>query len=760
MKRAAVLIGLIVVSSALLAFLVTDSNDKPVISKIALPNLPYPEPTDDQRLPWEIPLPKETYRFPIELGAVGPITPLFAKNVAQPFYCRTLDSGLGPPQVDNQEGFGFPVYEYDSDGSPKKLVGYSENCSLPTHIRYFYNRVGTDKFYPYDENVDDVATFEFNGKSIPFIVKVEIGTINRFIYSIIMLHGDQPLAQNRGQEYWNRKLLYYFHGGVGIGKHQGKLKLSKTLHHLKDQLAQGYAALYSTGNQTSVHYHIPLAEDTALRVKKQFTSQYGPPLFTIGVGGSGGAIQQYLFAQNDRGLLDGIIPLYSYPDMMTQIRFSFDCELLEYYFDVTDGDNPRWQTWENKTLIQGMNADSKIENRFGKYNRFASLFKFQWARSSEGASECTNGWRGLTPYVNNPTLSRKPKHFTPELRNDLHFTLWDDLRRIVGRDESGYARVPWGNQGVQYGLQAWLGGQIETDEFLKLNRKIGTWKPPQELIPEKFWYFTGDYNPRNFDMHSAHNMQQSLEADGVAPRSSGDLKAIRRIYHGGLVFFGRVDVPVFDVRHYLEAKLDMHHLSASFNSRARILAYQGHSDNMVLWVTKRPHTPVSEVISLMDEWLSNMSKGLDMAAAKPKKVVDSCFNEEGKRLAAGPTVWDGPWNQSEKNGECLEHYPSFSNSRMVAGESWLNLSFQCQRHSVQAAVSEGAYGDLVDPKTVKALEAIFPDGVCDFSLPPAGFPEAVAARYQQSSFVYWRDGERGRENVNSLSGSDTQAVRD
>jgi hypothetical protein len=41
------------------------------------------------------------------------------------------------------------------------------------------------------------------------------------------------------------------------------------------------------------------------------------PYYTVGVGGSGGAIQQYVFGQNHPGLLDAAIPQYSYSDMIT-----------------------------------------------------------------------------------------------------------------------------------------------------------------------------------------------------------------------------------------------------------------------------------------------------------------------------------------------------------------------------------------------------------------------------------------------------------
>ena len=49
-------------------------------------------------------------------------------------------------------------------------------------------------------------------------------------------------------------------------------------------------------------------------------------------------IQQYVYAQRHPGvIIDAAIPQYSYPDMVTQTIHVGDCELLEHYMDVTDG---------------------------------------------------------------------------------------------------------------------------------------------------------------------------------------------------------------------------------------------------------------------------------------------------------------------------------------------------------------------------------------------------------------------------------------
>ena len=63
-------------------------------------------------------------------------------------------------------------------------------------------------------------------------------------------------------------------------------------------------------------------------VKDRFVSAYAEPEYTVAVGASGGAIQQYVYGQNHPGLIDAGVPQYSYPDMVTQTIHVGDCEML------------------------------------------------------------------------------------------------------------------------------------------------------------------------------------------------------------------------------------------------------------------------------------------------------------------------------------------------------------------------------------------------------------------------------------------------
>ena len=95
-----------------------------------------------------------------------------------------------------------------------------------------------------------------------------------------------------------------------------------------------------------------------------------------------------------------------------------------------------------------------------------------------GNSECVNGWRGLTPLALNPlygTAGAGTEFYDPAVLAAVKWTHWDDLRNVYGVDADGYAKAPWDNVGVQYGLGAQT-GNITPAEFLNSTRRSGAGK--------------------------------------------------------------------------------------------------------------------------------------------------------------------------------------------------------------------------------------------------------------------------------------------
>ena len=196
--------------------------------------------------------------------------------------------------------------------TPGNLAGFDltgpfldEDCSLPTRVGHYY-RAANGTWKPYDaaaprarrgHDADDDERRRHRRLRHP------VGA--RDAQPLHLLdRGARPDrgAGPRSLPYWNRKLIFYFGGGVAIGHYQGSNNQNESRYPYG--LGQGYAIAWSTGTKTNTHYNLQLGGETALMVKERFVSAYADPEYTVGVGGSGGAIQQYVYGQNHPGLLD------------------------------------------------------------------------------------------------------------------------------------------------------------------------------------------------------------------------------------------------------------------------------------------------------------------------------------------------------------------------------------------------------------------------------------------------------------------------
>jgi hypothetical protein len=448
-------------------------------------------------------------------------------------------------------------------------------------------------------------------------------------------------------------------------------------------------------------------------LKEHFIEEYGVPLYTVGVGGSGGGIQQYIYGQNyGTRIIDAAIPQYSYPDMATQTIHVGDCELLEYYMDVTDAANPKWRDWGNRTWLIGMNASATVPNRY--------------RGGAPGSTECVEGWRGLTPLTLNPLWTPGDPLWAqmdpPGVAQTVQWTHWADLVNIYGTGADGYARSTWDNVGVQYGLSALTSGTIEPNEFLDLNAQVGSWRPQSQMVQEGC-PFTPSVcaDPAQFDPWSSRNMRLSPD-DGQtpAPRTTGDRAAIRAANDSGIVFTGDIDIPIIDWRHYLEEQLNMHNVHQSFAARQRMLNHDRSADNQVIWFTDaRPgvafdQTP--EALTVIDEWMANLRTRpwRGVVDNKPALAVDRCFTTAGTEIARGDQVWDGILD-NRPDGACTQRFPLYGTSRTVAGGPIEGGVYACDRQPVRVAISRGIYGSWRPTDAERRrLEQIFPSGVCDY----------------------------------------------
>src|SRR5687767_4342645 len=225
--------------------------------------------------------------------------PVFSGPHEQPFICATqnfnLPAGLG--------NLGPPV-------DPTI-------CSINTRVDYIYRRTN-NTYAPLPAGAtsypaDMVTTTTTQGKTVPFIVRIETGTVNRAIYQTTVLH--DPIAQpaptwDAPPPNWNGRLVYTFGGGcIGGWYRQG----SSTGGVTDDfRLANGYAMASSSLNVYGNNCQDITAAESMMMVKERFVEAYGPPAHTQGWGCSGGSYAQHQITDNYPGLLDGIIPCRSF----------------------------------------------------------------------------------------------------------------------------------------------------------------------------------------------------------------------------------------------------------------------------------------------------------------------------------------------------------------------------------------------------------------------------------------------------------------
>jgi hypothetical protein len=246
--------------------------------------------------------------------------------------------------------------------------------------------------------------------------------------------------------------------------------------------------------------------------------------------------------------------------------------------------------------------------------------------------------------------------------------------------------------GVQYGLTALNDGAITTQQFLDLNRAIGGYDQD------------GNY---------------------AAGRSIGDATAIRRIYETGRVTYGGLGLkstPIIDYRGYVdqpENSNEVHSRVHSFSLRDRLLKVNGSFANHVMLVESGlPGThgqfsdasPVlAHALTQMDEWLTALPRNptlAQIAGAKPADLEDACYRDNGVVRITEPQVYRG-------DTTCNRLYPAFSTPRLVAGEPLANNVLKCQLK----AINIHDYKATLTAREMSELAAIFPTGVCDFSVP-------------------------------------------
>lgn len=580
--------------------------------------------------------------------------PVFSGPHQQPFACET-------------EGFEVPIVG-GTLGAP-----LDEDCSIETRVDYFY-RTTSDQYAPWPAQAsaypDDLATATVNGAQVPFIVRMETGTVNRAVYQTSILH--DPLAEPEPEPDvttrpagWNGAAIYTLGGGCAGGWY----RQGSTTGGVTDEvlLGQGYALMSSSLNVFGNNCSDVTAAESAMMVKERFVEGHGPMDHTIGFGCSGGSYQAHQMADNYPGILDGIVVGCSFPDVgFSTVNFITDAWLLDHYF--TSDPDVAW-TEEEQRAVTG-------------FVTYATAPNVAW------------GARRIDPRAFCDSVPAEQRYHPDTNPGGVRCGVYDHTVNVYGVDpETGFARRPLDNVGIQYGLAALNDATITPEQFLDLNENVGGFDDDATIGPE---------------------------------RSEADLHAVRAAYRTGRLTNGGgglAEIPIIDHRSYADdaPNGDIHVRYHTFSMRERLEKANGTSVNHVSLLDDRMHgwfstqNPlVVHAVTQMDRWLRNIAADdsdraqIDkIASARPAELVEGCQTRE-----PNPTFIAEPLDR-DPDSTCEQLYPSASFPREVAGESVAADIIKCRRKDPDPADYAVEWTD----EQWDRLQAIFADGVCDYSEP-------------------------------------------
>ena len=595
----------------------------------------------------------------------------------RPWICESEASGLGAPPA-------------------------AGPCVVATKYEWFY-RTTAGGFLPLPSGAlpaDLAQTTTIDGNTVNYIVRLESGTINESIYRIAILDDPANPISNpwaaggkKPGPGWNGKLTWPFGGGASPAFRSGRNAASSALQDIP--LSLGFAVAFGTRNTLGTGSDDVVSAETLMMIKERFIEQYGVPKFTIGNGGSGGAIQQHLISQNYPGLLDAITPNIPYPDVASVAVDVIDCHILNNYFNNIA--SPADWPGSRRTKVDG--------------------YAVATSGGSAGSTVCQTGWSGLAEAWQDADGSVPNRGFDPAVPMALRYdalsnpdgargTLWDSNVSSIGRDpETGFARSLYDNVGVQYGLKALNSGAISKAEFLDLNEKIGGRDVDGNIVPQ---------------------------------RSKADVKGLQNAYRFGRITSGLGwTLPTIHTRDYRDFNNDIHTRERSFATLERWRKANGTTANLVMWTTPTGTVPGVNLARMAllahDEWMENIladSSSRPYAEKvmrnKPATLKDACWDASGAKFEEAPTL--------DPSAKCNQLFPVHENVRVAAGGPLGGDILKCRLKPVRAA----DYGVSFNAAELARLRAIFPDGVCDWSRPGVGqkslkdtwlaFPEAGKAK--------------------------------
>ncbi len=564
-------------------------------------------------------------------------------------------------------------------------------CDQPPTYEYQYMSSVTHSFATYDPAsppADVATTTTDRGRTVPFIIRIESGYLDRDEYQYAVLFDpSKPWQPWHPQPQWNHKLLIT-HGASCAIDHRTGSAPSVTGDTVgvpgapavgssspTTALGLGFAVMSTALDNAGHNCNIATQAESLVMAKEHLIEQLGTLRFTIGTGCSGGSLAQQQVANAYPGVYQGILPQCSFPDSWSTGQQLAAYHLIRQYVE----DPSKWApgvTWDPLSI-------AAIEGHPNHVNSivFDSIY---WTALADPTNPCA----GVSD----------AERYDPQTNPDgARCTLADYMINVLGprpkriwskqekADGHGFGAIPLSDVGVQFGLGALKDGDITPAQFVDLNMKIGG--ATIDLAHTKRRLQATRTSLRNAYRSGAVNETNNLAGTAIIDLRGPDPGAFHDAYR-------------------------------SFAIRARLAREQGlFPKNQVIWYGQTPligdPTYTTKGLLAMDRWLTAVEKdkrrvslAKKVASDRPRDVHDQCSNVQGVSQVNLPGVG------KVCKDDLVE--TKFGTPATVAGEGIATDTNRCKLRPLRRA---DYYPINFTGAQWKALEKVFPNGVCDFSKP-------------------------------------------
>jgi hypothetical protein len=541
-------------------------------------------------------------------------------------------------------------------------------CDQKTWFTYDYLPIGTNAlsagvtgvasvsaFLPYSLKSPTPAaliatTTTLNGVTVPFIVREEHGYIDRDQYLIAMLWQPGKPWRPWAPQPQDIQRLVITHGAscdttYGSGKSPNVLD--------PKILGAGFIVMSNALDNAGHNCNLVTQAESLVMTKQHVIDSYGPVKWTIGMGCSGGSLVQQQVANAYPGIYQGITPQCSFTDAWSSSMEYVDYSILLKYFE-----NPL--KWGPGAVWTPLGIQQAIDHpNIGNPVTFTTVIP----NSADPSRSC-------------PDVPASQVYKPGSNPNGVKCTLQQYMVNVFGLRKDGFANRPFGNDGIQYGLQGLLNGEISPADFADLNAAVG-------------------------GLTQADTYQKA--------RSKPDLIGLERAYRSGAVDSANNlnRVAIIDLRGPDPGLF--HDVYRTYAMRARLMEDFGTAANQVLW---RGLAPIigdvnyaDQAVFAMDNWLaqvhadhSSLSLPQKIIQDKPLGLTDRCTDGAGTNIPAEA---------------CDEVVQAYGTPRMSAGMPMADNILECQL----VPLKRSAYPVHFTDAEWRELEGAFPGGVCDYNKP-------------------------------------------